>query len=89
MHVNGKAMNEDYLIPDMETIFHNPHGAAYWARVDLSNACYHIELYDEAKDICAITTSQVLYKICRLLQRLKDSSSIFLNVIGLEESRVL
>ena len=39
VHVNGKAMNESYLIPDMETIVHNPQGNVCFGRVDLSNAC--------------------------------------------------
>ena len=31
VHVNGKLMNEDYPILDMETIFHNLHGAScFW-----------------------------------------------------------
>ncbi|XP_075258439.1 uncharacterized protein LOC142350474 [Convolutriloba macropyga] len=28
VHINGKVMDEDYPIPDMETIFHNLHGAS-------------------------------------------------------------
>ena len=41
-------MDEEYSIPDMETIFHNLHGASYFGRIDLSDAYYQIE-FDEKK----------------------------------------
>ena len=81
VHVNGKVMDEDYPIPDMETIFHSLHGAAYFGKIDLSDAYYQIELDDNAKDICTINTSQGLFRLCRLPQGLKNSSSIFQNCI--------
>ena len=73
-------MDEDYPIPDMDTIFHNLHGASYFGKNDLSDAYYQIELNEEAKDIYTINT-QGLFKMCRLLQGLKNSSSIFQNCI--------
>ena len=54
VHINGKVMDEDYPIPDMETIFHKLHGASYFGKIDLSDAYYQIELDEEAKDICTI-----------------------------------
>ena len=33
VHINGKVMDEDYPIPDMETIFHNLHGASYFGKI--------------------------------------------------------
>ena len=77
VHINGKVMDEDYPIPDMEIIFHNLHGASYFGKNHLSDAYYQIELDEEAKDICTINTSQGFFKICRLPQGLKNSSSIF------------
>ena len=74
-------MDEDYPIPDIETIFHNLHGASYFGKIDLSDAYYHIELDDDAKEKCTINTSQGLFKTCRLPQGLKNSSSIFQNCI--------
>ena len=65
----------------METIFHDLHGASYIGKIDLSNAYYQIELDEEAKDICTINTSQGLFKMFRLPQRLKNASSIFQNCI--------
>ena len=47
----------------------------------LSDADYQIELDEEAKDICTINTSQGLFKMCRLPQGLKNSSSILQNCI--------
>ena len=74
-------MDEDYPIPDMETIFLNLHGALHFDKIDLSDACYQIELDEEAKDICTLDTSQGLFKMCGLPQGLKNSSSIFQNCI--------
>ena len=77
VHINVKVMDEDYQIPEKEAIFHNLHGASYFGKIDLSDAYYQIELDEEAKDICTINTSQGLFKMCRLPQWLKNSSSIF------------
>ena len=79
-HINGKVMDEDYPIPDMETIFHNLHGASYFGKIDLSDEYYQFELDEDAKK-CTINTSQGLFKMCRLPQGLKNSSSIFRNCI--------
>ena len=68
VHINGKVMNEDYPIPDMETIFHNLHGASYFGKIDISDVYYQSELDGEAKDICTLNTSQGLFKMCRLPQ---------------------
>ena len=38
LHINGEVMDEDYPIPDMETNFHNPQGASYFGKYDLSDA---------------------------------------------------
>ena len=63
VHINGKVMDEDYPIPDMEKIFHNLHGASYFDPIDLSDAYNQIEIDEEAKDICTINTYQGLFKI--------------------------
>ena len=81
VHINGKVMDEDYPIPDMETIFHNLHGASYFGKIDLSDAYFQIELDEDAKEICTTNTSQGLFKMCRLPQGLRNSSSIFQNFI--------
>ena len=79
VHINDKVMDEGYPISDIETTFHNLHGASYFGKTDLSDAYYQIELDEEAKDICTINISQGLFKICRLPQGLKNFSSIFYN----------
>ena len=81
VHINGKVMDEDYPIPDMENIFHYLHGASYFGKIDLSDAYYQIDLDEDAKEICTINTSQGLFKMCRLPQGLKNSASIFQNCI--------
>ena len=72
-------MDEDNRMPDMETLFHNLHGASYFGKIDLSDTYYRIELGEDANEICTINTSQGLFKMCRLPQGLKNSSSIFQN----------
>ena len=81
VHINGKVMDKVYPNPDMETIYHNLHGASYFGKIDLSDAYYQIELDEDAKEICTINTSQGLFKMCRLPQGLNKSSSIFQNCI--------
>ena len=81
VHINGKVMDEDYPIPDMKTIFHNLHRASYFGKIDVSDAYSQTELDEETNDICKINTSQGLFKIGRLPQGLKNSSSIFQNCI--------
>ena len=55
VHVDGKVMDEDYPIPDMETIFHNLHGASYFGKTDLSDASSQIELDEDAKKYATST----------------------------------
>ena len=43
VHINGKVMNEDFPIPDIESIFHYLHGASYFGKIDFSDAYYQIE----------------------------------------------
>ena len=74
-------MNDDFPMPDIETIFHNLHGASYFGKINLSDTYYQIEFDDEAKDICTINTSQGLFKMCQLPQGLKNSFSNFQNCI--------
>ena len=81
VHINGKLIDQDYTIADMETIFHNLHGASYFGKTHFSDANHQIELDEEAKDMCTINTSQGLFKFCRLPQRLKNLSSTFQDCI--------
>ena len=68
VHINGKLMDEEYPIPDIETIVHNLYGASSFGKNDLSDAHYQTELDEEAKDISTIKTTQGLFKMCRLPQ---------------------
>ena len=81
VHINGKVIEEDYTIPDRETILHNLHGASYFVKIDLSDAYYQIELDKVAKDKWKINTSQGFFKMCWLPRGLKNSSSLFQNCI--------
>ena len=72
-------MDEDYPIPDKETIFDNLNGASYFGKIDSSDVYYQVELEEDAKEVCTINTSQRLFKMCRLPGGLKNSSSIFQN----------
>ena len=81
VHIISKVIDVDYPIPDMETIFHNLHGASYFGKIDLSDAYYQIEFDEKTKDICRNNTSQGLFKMCRQPEGLKNSSIIFQNCI--------
>ena len=79
VHINGKVVDEDYPMQDMDMIFDNLHVASYFGKIDLSDTYYQIELDDEAKDICTINTSQGLFK--ETTSGLQSSSPIFQNCI--------
>ena len=79
--VDLKVMDEDYPIPDIDTTFHNLYGASYFGKIDLWDAYYQTELDEEAKNICAINTSQGLFKMCQQPHELKNSSLFFQNCI--------
>ena len=79
VHINGKVKDEDYPVPDIETIFHNLHGASYIEKLTFQMPIIKLNLTQ--KNICTINTSQGLFKMCRLPQGLKKSSSIFQNCI--------
>ena len=74
VHKKANVMDEDFPIPDIETIFHNLHGASCFGKIDLSVEYYSIELDEDAKEICTINTSPGLIKMCRIPQGLKKSS---------------
>jgi hypothetical protein len=81
VHVNDKIESETYPLPHQETIFSKLDGARYFAKIDLSNAYWQIELDDEAKVISVINTSGGLFTLNRLQMGMKNASSIFQKVI--------
>ena len=81
VHINGKVMDEDYPIPDVEKSSTTYMGPRILAKFTSQMPTSKIELDEVAKDIFAINTSQGLLKMCRLPQGLKTSSSIFQNCI--------
>ena len=42
VNINGKLMDEDCPVPEMETIFYNLHRASYFDKINLSDAYYQI-----------------------------------------------
>ena len=76
MHINRKDMDEENTISDLETIFHNLHGAPYIGKIDLSDVYQQLEFDEGAKDICRINTFLGLLKMCRLDQGLDIFSTI-------------
>ena len=91
VHINGKVMNEDYPIPDMETVFHNLHGASYFGKIHSSDAYYQIELEEDAKEKYAQSTHRNDCSRCagflRAYRTLHQSSRIALSKLS-KESRV-
>ena len=77
VHINGKVMDEDYPIPDMETIFHNLHGASYFGKIDLSDAYYQIELDEDAKKIMH---NQHVARIVQDVQASSGPKELFINL---------
>ena len=69
VHITGKAMDEDYPIPDMETIISM--GPLTLEKLTCQ-IYYQIELDEDAKEICTINTLQGLSKRSRLPQGLKN-----------------
>ena len=88
VHIKDQVLDEDYPIPDLETIFHNLPGAPYFGKTDLSDVYYQIEIDEEAKNICTINTSPGLFKMCRLPQGLGNASSIFRSCINSKLKRI-
>ena len=56
VHINCKVMDEDYPIPDMETIFHNLHGASYFGKMTSQMPTIKLNLTRKQK-ICAQSTN--------------------------------
>ena len=79
VHVNNKIRTESYPLPHIETLLSKLDGARYFAKVDLKDAYWQVELDDSAKELCAINTSKGLYFVKRLQMGMKNSASVFQN----------
>jgi hypothetical protein len=77
VHVNEKICSEAYPLPQIESLFSRVSGARFFAKVDLSDAYWQIELDEEAQKLCAINTSKGLYMVKRLQMGMKNSAAIF------------
>ena len=80
-HVNDKIMTEDYLLPDMETLFHKLEGSKFHVKIDLSSANFQIMLDDAAQEVCVINTTLGLFKLLRLPRGMKNASGKFQRTI--------
>ena len=58
VHINSKVMDEDYPLPEKETIFQNLHRALDFGKIDLSVAYHQIELSEGAKNTRTINKIQ-------------------------------
>ena len=74
VHINGNVLDQDYPIPDRQTIFHNLHGAWNFGKIDHTGAYYQIELDEKAKYICKFNTSQRPFKMYWIPQMYCDLS---------------
>lgn len=81
VHVNERICTESYPLPEMETMFEKLHGAKFFAKVDLSDAYWQIELEEDAQRLCAINTTCGLFYVTRLQMGLKNSSAIFQQIM--------
>ena len=78
VNINGKVMDEDYPIPDMETRFHNIHGASCLGKIDLCDDYYQSELDDDAKKMYTGQIPWIVQDV-QASSGLKKFSSIFHN----------
>ena len=81
VHVNGKILSDSYPIPNTETIFSNLNGSKYFAKIDLKSAYWQIAIDEAAQNLSVLNTHKGLFKITRLQMGMKNSSSIFQQVI--------
>ena len=79
VHVNSKIRTESYPLPHIESMLSNLNGARFFAKIDLKDAYWQVELDDSAKELCTINTSKGLYFVKRLQMGMKNSASVFQN----------
>ena len=77
VHVNDKIEWKSHPLPNMETVFSNLNNARAFAKIDLSNAYWQIELDDQAKKLSVINTTGGLFTVNRLQMGMKNSAAIF------------
>lgn len=86
MRAPNKAINREYFrLPLLEEMKVKLHGARYFAKLDLSNAFYHLELSDESRDLTTFLTESGMYRFTRLMFGVNCAPEIFQR----EMSRIL
>ncbi|KAH7726112.1 hypothetical protein AAVH_06300 [Aphelenchoides avenae] len=68
-------------IPTPEDLFNALQGSKFFSTLDLSDAYLQIELDDESKKLCSITTHRGLYRFNRLPFGVKSAPAIFQSVM--------
>ena len=63
VHLNEKIENETYPLPNIETVFWSLEKARYFAKIDLSDAYWQIELDEDAKKMSVINTTSDLFNV--------------------------
>jgi len=81
VHLNEKVYSDDYPLPTADTIFSKLAGSQFFATIDLKDAYWQVEMDEESQKICSINTTKGLFKVKRLQMGLKNSASIFQNIM--------
>ena len=82
-HLNGKFMDQNYSLPEMESNFNNLLGDKLFWQVDLLDASHQIAHADEVKKVCAVNTQQGYSKCVYYLKGWR----LFLNLSKLHRER--
>jgi transposase InsO family protein len=91
--LNKRIKRQPYPIPKIQSLLLRLEGFKYGTSLDLNMGYYHIELSDQSKELCTITTQWGKYEYQRLPMGLCNSPDIFQEkmnelLIGLETVRV-
>ena len=81
VHVNDKISTEAYPVPCIGTIFSKMSRAKFFAKIDLSNAYWQIQLDEKSQNVCTVKTTRGLFRVTRLQQGLKNAAAIFQQAI--------
>lgn len=78
MRAPNRAINREYFrLPLIEEMKIKLHGSTHFAKLDLSNAFYHLELSNESKDLTTFLTEDGMYRFSRLMFGVNCAPEIF------------
>ncbi|XP_062705610.1 uncharacterized protein K02A2.6-like [Aedes albopictus] len=74
----NRAINREYFrLPLLEEMKVQLHGSKFFAKLDLKNAFYHLELHPESRDLTTFLTENGMYRFTRLMFGVNCAPEIF------------